>query len=104
VEGIPNDPAEIAETGYTRVLFEVRQDNAVVVGGVFWLRRGGRVKHYEVRRLEQIDGIWVPTRMHMATRKGDTVLHETLLDFEHVRFGQPMDDGRFSVRQLEKGP
>jgi hypothetical protein len=104
VEGIPNDPAEIDETGYTKVRFDVRQDNAVVIGGVFWLRRGGRVKHYEVRRLEQIDGIWVATRMHMATRKGDVTLHETQLDFERVRFGQPMDDSRFSVRQLEKGP
>ena len=55
-------------------------------------------------KLEQIDGIWVPTAMQMATAKGDVTLHETRLELTHVRFGQPMDDGRFSVRQLEKGP
>jgi hypothetical protein len=104
VEGIPNDPAEIEETGYTKVVFDVRQDNAVVVRGLFTLRRGGREKLYEVQRLEQIDGIWVATRMHMATRKGDATLHETDLTLENVRFAQPMDDSRFSVRQLEKGP
>jgi hypothetical protein len=104
VEAVPNDPAEISETGYTKIVWDVRQDNAVVVGGVFTLRRGGRVKTYTVKRLEQIDGIWVPTQMHMITRKGDVTLHETLLDFERVRFGQPLADDRFSVRQLEKGP
>jgi hypothetical protein len=104
IEGVPNDPAEIDETGYTKVAFDVRQDNAVVVGGTFWLRRGGRHKSYTVERLEQIDGIWVATRMHMATRKGDATLHETFLDLENVRFHQPLDDARFSVRQLEKGP
>jgi hypothetical protein len=104
VEAIPNHPAEIAETGYTKIRYAVRQDNAVVVGAVFTLRRGGREKHYTVTRLDQIDGIWVPTAMWMATGKGDVRLHETRLELENVRFGQPMDDARFSVRQLEKGP
>jgi len=104
VEAVPNDPAEIDETGYTRIQYVVRQDNAVVVGAVFSLRRGGRLKHYSVTKLEQIDGIWVPTSMQMATGKGDVTLHETRLDLANVRFGQPMDDSRFSVRQLEKGP
>jgi hypothetical protein len=103
VEAVPNHPSEIDETGYTKVRYAVRQDNAVVVGAVFTLRRGGREKHYTVTKLEQIDGIWVPTSMQMATAKGDVRLHETRLDLSHVRFGQPMDDSRFSVRQLEKG-
>jgi hypothetical protein len=104
VEAVPNHRAEIDETGYTKIRYTVRQDNAVVVGAVFTLRRGGREKHYTVTKLEQIDGIWVPTSMQMATTKGDVRLHETRLDLSHVRFGQPMDDARFSVRQLEKGP
>jgi hypothetical protein len=104
VEAVPNNPAEIDETGYTKIRYVVRQDNAVVVSADFTLRRGGRLKHYAVKRLEQIDNIWVATSMQMATRKGDVTLHETQLELEHVRFGQPMDDSRFSVRQLEKGP
>jgi hypothetical protein len=56
-----------------------------------------------VKKLEQIDGIWVPTEMHMTTKKGTQTLHKTLLAAENVRFGQPMDESRFSVRELEKG-
>jgi len=104
VEAIPNHPAEIDETGYTKIRYAVRQDNAVVVGAVFSLRRGDREKHFTVVKLEQIDGIWVATSMRMETAKGDVRLHETRLELSHVRFGQPMDDSRFSVRQLEKGP
>ena len=72
-------------------------------GAVFTLRRGGREKHYTVTKLEQIDGIWVATEMQMATRKGDRTLHKTRLTLDNVRFDQPMDESRFSVRQLEKG-
>ena len=104
VEAIPNTPREIDQTGYTRLIHTVRQDNDVMVGTVAWLQRGGRVKYFEVKKLEQIEGIWVPTEMEMATRKGETTLHKTVLDLENVHFDQPMDDSRFSVRQLEKGP
>ena len=103
VEAIPNTPKEIDETGYTKSVYVVRQDNDVMVRAISWLRRGGRMKYYEVKRLEQIDGIWVATEMHMSTRKGDATLHKTVLQLENVHFDQPMDESRFSVRQLEKG-
>ena len=57
-----------------------------------------------MKRLEQIEGIWVATEMQMTTRKGDTTLHKTVLELENVHFDQPMDESRFSTRQLEKGP
>ena len=103
VEATPNTPKEIEETGYTKSVYVVRQDNDVMVRAISWLRRGGRMKYYEVKRLEQIDGIWVATEMHMSTRKDDTTLHKTVLKLENVRFDQPIDESRFSVRQLEKG-
>ena len=103
VEAIPNTPKEIEETGYTKLIYVVRQDNDVVVRAVSWLRRGGRVKYYEVKKLEQIEGVWVPTEMHMTTRKGDTALHKTVLTLSNVHFDQPIDESRFSLRQLEKG-
>jgi hypothetical protein len=104
VEAIPNTPREIDQTGYTKLIHTVRQDNDVMVGTVGWLQRGGRVKYYEVKKLEQIEGIWVATKMEMTTRKGESTLHKTVLDLENVHFDQPMDESRFSVRQLEKGP
>jgi hypothetical protein len=56
-----------------------------------------------VKKLEQIDRIWVATEMEMTTKKGDAALHKTVLRIDNVHFDQPMDESRFSVRQLEKG-
>ena len=103
VEAIPNSPKEIDETGYSKLVYVVRQDNDVMVRAISWLRRGGRMKYYEVKKLERIDGIWVATEMEMVTKKGDTTLHKTVLRIDNVHFNQPMDESRFSVRQLEKG-
>jgi hypothetical protein len=103
VEAIPRTEKEIDETGYTKAIHVVRKDNDVPVRIVSWLRRGGRLKYYEVKRLERIDGIWVATEMHVTTRKGEATLHKTILSVSNVRFQQPMDASHFSVRQLEKG-
>ena len=66
-------------------------------------KKGGRNKYFDVKKLEQIDGIWTATEMHMTTKKGDQTLHKTILQMENVKYGQPMDESRFSVRELEKG-
>ena len=67
------------------------------------LKKGARLKYFEVKKLEQIDGIWVATEMTMATRKGEETLHRTVLSAKNVRFGQPLKPDFFTVRQLEKG-
>ena len=38
-----------------------------------------------------------------TTKKGDQTLHKTILQMENVKYRQPMDESRFSVRELEKG-
>ena len=103
VQAIPNTEKEIDETGYIKQIVFVRQDNHVVVRAKNWLKKGGRNKYFDVKRLEQIDDIWTPTEMHMTTKKGNKTLHKTILSFDNVKYNQPMDDGQFSVRQLEKG-
>jgi hypothetical protein len=103
VEAVPNTEKELDETGYTKQILFVRKDNHVMVRAKSWLKKGGRNKYFEVKKLEQIDGIWVPTEMQMTTKKGTQTLHKTLLTAENVKFGQPMDQSRFSVRELEKG-
>jgi hypothetical protein len=103
VQAIPNNEAEIEETGYTKSIFFVRKDNDVVVRAKHWVKKGSRNKYMEVRQLEKIDGIWVPTEIHMTTKKGRKTLHKTVLRASNVRFNQQLADRQFSVRRLEKG-
>jgi hypothetical protein len=103
IEAVPNEQ-EQEETGYTKSVSFVRKDNFVVVRGVSWVKKGSRLKYFEVKKLEQIDGIWVATEMDMDTRKDQETLHRTRLSAKNVRFGQKQRDDFFTVRQLEKGP
>jgi hypothetical protein len=104
IESVPITEREKDETGYEKSVVFVRKDNFVVVRSVHWVKKGDRLKYFDVKKLEQIDGIWVATEMHMSTRKGDETLHRTRLYAKNVRFGQPLRDDFFTVRQLEKGP
>jgi len=104
IQSIPITEREKDETGYTKQVSFVRQDNYVVVRSVSWVKKGNRLKYFDVKKLEQIDGIWIPTEMHMTTRKGKQILHKTVLHARNVKFGQDIPDDYFSTRQLEKGP
>jgi len=104
IEAIPNTSDEIDETGYTRSILFVRQDNDVVIRAVHWVKKGKRLKYFDVKKLELIDGVWVPTEMHMTTKKGEVTTHRTVLLTSNVLFNQNLAETRFSVRQLEKGP
>jgi hypothetical protein len=103
VQGTPITAREKDETGYTKSVSFVRKDNYVVVRGVYWVKKGKRLKYFDVKRLEQIDGIWVATEMHMSTRKGKKTLHKTVLTSDNVRFNEDLDEDLFSQRTLEKG-
>jgi Outer membrane lipoprotein-sorting protein len=104
IESVPITEQEQEETGYTKSVSFVRKDNFVVVRSVAWVKKGDRLKYFEVKKLEQIDGIWVATEMDMSTRKGDETLHRTILTAKNTRFGQKLGDDFFTTRQLEKGP
>jgi hypothetical protein len=103
VQAIPNEEKEIEETGYTRSIFFVRKDNDVVIRAKSWVKKGERNKYMEVKQLDRIDGIWVPTEIHMTTKKGSATLHKTVLKASHVRFNQSIGADEFTVRRLEKG-
>jgi hypothetical protein len=104
IEAVPITEHEKDETGYTKSVLFVRKDNYVVVRSVAWVKKGKRLKYFDVKKLEQIDGIWIATDMTMTTKKGKQILHKTLLSAKNVRFNQDLDPDLFTVRQLEKGP
>jgi hypothetical protein len=103
VESVPKTKEEIDETGYTKSVAFVRQDNFVVVRSVGWLKKGNRLRYMEVNELAEIDGIWVPLEMSMTTKKGKKTLHKTVLRTSNVKFNQEIDEADFTIRKLEKG-
>jgi hypothetical protein len=103
IESLPNTDEEIKETGYTKSIVFVRQDNFVTIRSVGWLKKGKKLRYFDVKELEEIDGIWVPTEMHMTTKKGKATLHKTVINTSNVKFNQDLGDDDFTVRKLEKG-
>ncbi|MFN8627186.1 MAG: outer membrane lipoprotein-sorting protein [Candidatus Binatia bacterium] len=104
IEAVPTTEREKDETGYEKYHVFVRKDNYVVVRGVYWVKKGGRLKYYDVRTLERIDGVWVATAMDMSTKQGTETVHKTVLQVRNVRFNQALPSDLFTVRRLEKGP
>jgi hypothetical protein len=103
IESVPKTKEEIEETGYTKSIAFVRQDNFVVVRAVHWVKEGKRLKYLDVTKLEQIDGVWTIIEMNMTTKKGKATLHKTELSFANVKYNQGLDEQMFTVRRLEKG-
>ena len=103
VEAVPRTPEVVDETGYEKSLLLVRKDNDVVVRAVRWVKGGEDLRYLDVTRLEQIDGIWVPTEMHMTTKRNGEVRHSTVLRLSNVRFDQNLGDALFTVHRLEAG-
>jgi len=102
IETIPRTQKTIDETGYKKSLLLVRQDNDVVVRSVAWLK-GEDLKYLDVKKLEQIEGIWVATEVHVAIKRNRETRHQTILRLTDVKFNQSLSEEFFSVRQLEKG-
>jgi hypothetical protein len=104
IEAVPVSQQVIDETGYSRSLLLVRQDNDFVVRAVRWVAGGQDLKYMDVKKLEHIDGIWVGTEIHMTSKRGGETRHKTVLRMSNVRFGQDLDEQLFTVARLEKGP
>ena len=57
-----------------------------------------------MRKLENIDGIWVSTEKHVTTKTGKKTLHKTILKENNIRFNQEeVNKDLFTIRRLEKG-
>ncbi|WP_321493359.1 outer membrane lipoprotein-sorting protein [uncultured Desulfobacter sp.] len=100
---IPRSDKVIKETGYEKELLFVRQDNDVVTRSIGWVENSPDLKYMTVRQLDIIDGIWVATSMQITRKKGKQTVHKTDLILDRVKFNQDLDEGMFSVRQMEKG-
>ncbi|UCD33700.1 MAG: outer membrane lipoprotein-sorting protein [Desulfobacterales bacterium] len=100
---MPRSKDVVDETGYEKSLLFVRPDIDMVVRAIHWVKDGGYLKYVDMRKLEQIDGIWVATDTLVTKKKGKTTVHKTVLTMENVRFNQDMDFDMFTIRRMEKG-
>ncbi len=100
---VPRSADVIDETGYEKSLLFVRPDIDMVVRAINWEQDGGYLKYVDMRKIEQIDGIWVATDTLVNKKRGRNTVHSTVLTLEKVRFNQDMDLDMFSIRRMEKG-
>ncbi len=103
IQAIPRAQAVRDETGYSKSVMFIRQDNYMMARTVRWVEGSQDIKYFDVKRMEEIDGIWVVTEMHVTTKRGKQIEHKTIITRQNVRFDQSLDDDLFTVRQLEKG-
>ena len=104
IEAQPRSRKIVDETGYKKSLLFVRDDIDFVIRTIGWEKSGGYIKYMEVKKLEQIDGIWVATEMHVKKTLNKKAVHRTVLRLTNVKFNQPLEEAFFTTRQLEKGP
>ena len=103
IESIPKTEEEIERTGYTKSVIFVRKDNFVVIRGVNWVKKGDRLKYMDIKKLEQIDGIWVSTEVTMTTKKGKQTEHTSIIRSSNLKFNQQLEEDLFTQRRLSKG-
>lgn len=100
---VPKTQKTIDETGYTKSIMFVRQDNFVVVQALNYVKSGGKLKYMKILGLEKIDGVWSTTKIQMTTKKGKKTLHKTILEFSDIKYNQDLDESFFATRTLERG-
>ena len=99
----PKSKKVIEETGYTKSIYFIRQDNFVVVQALHYVNEGNKLKYMMVNDLKLIDGVWTPLEIQMVSKKGRQTLHKTILQFSDYKYDQELEESLFTTRTLQKG-
>ena len=100
---VPKSEKIVEETGYTKSIVFVRQDNFVIIQALHYIKAGKKLKYMMVKDLEKIDGIWTIKEIQMITKKGKKTLHKSIFKFSNIKYNQDLDLSLFTTRSLEKG-
>ena len=103
IMAVPKSRDVAEETGYEKSALFIRKDNYVIVRAKKWTLRTGEEKYMQVRELSLIEGIWVPTRMEMTTKRNGAFYHATRMNRTNVRINVSLDENMFTVAGLERG-
>lgn len=99
----PKSEKTVEETGYTKSIVFVRQDNFVIVQALHYIKAGKKLKYMQIKDLKLIDGIWTIKEMQMVTKKGKKMLHKTVFKFSDIKYNQGLEESLFTTRTLERG-
>ena len=99
----PKTKEVLDETGYKKSIAYVRQDNYMITRAKYYLKKAGRVKYMDVKKVANIDGIDTNMITTMTTKKGKRVLHKTILINTDVKMNQNLKESMFVTKTLEKG-
>jgi outer membrane lipoprotein-sorting protein len=102
IEAIPRTSKVVKESGYTKTIGLVRQDNYVVVRSIGFLKNGKK-KYLDIKKMHKQGGVWLIDEMTMTTKKGKSTVHKTILKFSHIKLNKAINDNMFTTRRLEKG-
>jgi outer membrane lipoprotein-sorting protein len=102
IESTPRNAKVVKESGYTKSIALVRQDNYVVVRAINFMKNGKK-KYLDMTKLHNQGGVWLPDEITMTTKKGNSTIHKTVLRFSKIQLNKPIDDSIFTTRRLEKG-
>jgi hypothetical protein len=103
IEVLPKDKSIIDETGYIKKIIYITKDTYMVTRAKYYLKKSSRVKYMDVKKVELIDGIYIPTITTMTTKQGRRVLHKTILIQSDTKLNQKLKDNLFTTRTLVKG-
>ena len=76
----------------------VLKDRFIITAADVFNRRNERIKHFEVRRLERVEGIWTALDVVMSNERDNT---RTELTTTSIDYNVGLKEEDFSRRQLE---
>ena len=104
IKAVPKNDDEADKSGYSKSVIFIRQDNFMMTRAVRWVYKKKRNKYFDARKIENIDGIWISTELHVTTKSGKKTLHKTILNQKKIKFNQQeVNEDLFTIRRLEKG-
>ena len=90
--------AKDANAEFPRSVSFVLKEKFVITAADVFNRRNERVKHFEVKRLEQVEGIWTALDVVMSNERDGT---RTELTTSKIDYNVGLTEQDFSRRQLE---
>jgi hypothetical protein len=92
--------ARAANADYPRSVSLILKDRFIAVHGDTFNPRNERVKVFDVKRLERIDGIWTVLELTVVNERNKT---RTELSTSAVRYNTGLAEADFTRRELERG-